>query len=115
MKLYLDNERPAPKGWTAVRTPQALLSALRTGQVTHVSLDHDLGGPVTGLDVVKGMAAQGLWPSVGLRVHSGNAAGAMAMKAVIHESAPAHLQPATQSPYTRASNRLAKKTKAKFY
>lgn len=103
MKLYLDNERDAPNGWTAVRSSQALLSALRTGAVTHVSMDHDLGpGAPSGLDILKGMAAQNLWPSASLRVHSGNVAGAQAMKALIRTKAPAHLQRPTSTPYTRA-------------
>lgn len=54
MKVYLDDERPVPNGWTLVRWPEEAINLLITGQVTEISLDHDLGDDEhgTGYDVI---------------------------------------------------------------
>lgn len=43
MKVWLDDVRPAPRGWRRTRTPQEVIALLATGKVTEISLDHDLG------------------------------------------------------------------------
>ena len=43
MKLYLDDQRPAPEGWALVKTPEEAIDLLKSTRVTHLSLDHDLG------------------------------------------------------------------------
>ena len=43
MKLYLDDKRPCPEEWTLVCTAREAIEALKTGLVTELSLDHDLG------------------------------------------------------------------------
>ena len=48
MKVWLDDERGAPEGWMRVRWPDEAIALLKTGQVTHLSLDHDLGDDVRG-------------------------------------------------------------------
>lgn len=48
MKVYLDDIRDCPEGWTLARNYQEALDLLRTGKVTEISLDHDLGMEVTG-------------------------------------------------------------------
>lgn len=54
MKIYLDDERKAPDGWKQVRWPEEAIALLKSGVVTHVSLDHDLGDDEhgTGYDVI---------------------------------------------------------------
>jgi len=54
MKVYLDDERTTPEGWTRVYWPEEAIKLLKTGEVTHISLDHDLGDDDhgTGYDVV---------------------------------------------------------------
>ena len=54
MKIYLDDERVAPKGWVQARWPEDVITSLKTGEVTHLSLDHDLGDDDrgTGYDVL---------------------------------------------------------------
>lgn len=54
MKIYLDDIRnPKTDGWTVVRTAEDAIRFLDTGEVTEMSLDHDLGeGLKTGYDVV---------------------------------------------------------------
>ena len=54
MKVYLDDERPAPEGWRRVRWPDEAIQLLETGAVEVISLDHDLGDDSrgTGYDVL---------------------------------------------------------------
>lgn len=54
MKVYLDDERSTPKGWIGVQWPDQAIKLLQTGEVTHISLDHDLGDDRrgTGYDVL---------------------------------------------------------------
>jgi len=43
MKLWLDDLRPAPEGWVRCYWPEEVLEFIRGGEVTEISLDHDLG------------------------------------------------------------------------
>lgn len=43
MKLWVDDERPAPRGWRRARTVAQALKLLDTGKISEISLDHDLG------------------------------------------------------------------------
>jgi hypothetical protein len=54
VKVFLDDERVAPPGWRQARWPDEVVELLLTGEVTHLSLDHDLGDDSkgTGYDVV---------------------------------------------------------------
>jgi hypothetical protein len=54
MRLYLDDRRPAPPGWTLARSADEAIAFLRQGDVTELSLDYDLGDPHfgTGMDVL---------------------------------------------------------------
>lgn len=51
MKIWLDDERPAPKDYICIKTAQEAIILLKTNQVTHISLDHDLGTDDTGYTV----------------------------------------------------------------
>lgn len=52
MKLWLDDEREAPEGWTRVYTVAEAYDLVLSDDCTHVSLDHDLGtGDATGYTV----------------------------------------------------------------
>lgn len=54
MKVYLDDERETPPGWVRVYWPDEAIVLLKTGKVSELSLDHDLGDDQkgTGYDVV---------------------------------------------------------------
>jgi len=54
MKVYRDDERTTPNGWVRVYWPDEVIKLLKTGEVTEVSLDRDLGDDDrgTGYDVV---------------------------------------------------------------
>lgn len=77
MKVYLDDERETPPGWERVYWPDEAISLLDTGNVTHLSLDHDLGDDQrgTGYDVIlwieEAVVTRGFQPTV-ITVHSAN-------------------------------------------
>ena len=86
MKLYLDDEREAPEGWVRVRWPEEAIELLKTGQVTDLSLDHDLGDDEqgTGYDVVlwiEEAVATGGFVLPRMVVHSANAPARAKMEA----------------------------------
>ena len=86
-KLYLDDERMTPDGWERVYTAHEAIAALRTGTITHISLDHDLGdldGDCgDGYDVacfIEAGAYHGTLPKLVWAIHSANPVGAQRMK-----------------------------------
>ncbi len=84
MKVFLDDERPTPEGWVAVQWPKEAIALLKTGEVTHLSLDHDLGDDRrgTGYDVIlwieEEVAERGFIPPL-IQVHSANASARQRM------------------------------------
>lgn len=87
-KVYLDDERVAPEGWHQVLWPDEVIAQLKTGLVTHLSLDHDLGDDErgTGYDVIlwleREVALAGMAPPH-LAVHSANSSARIKMEAGI--------------------------------
>ncbi len=65
MKVWLDDVRPAPEGWVWAKNVDDLAFHIVSGQVTDVSLDHDLGeGLRTGYDFLNQfevLLATGWW------------------------------------------------------
>jgi hypothetical protein len=88
MKVYLDDERATPEGWTRVYWPSEAVELLRSGWVTEISLDHDLGNDErgTGYDVVlwieEQVALYGFVPPK-IAVHSANVSARAKMEAGI--------------------------------
>jgi len=88
LKIYLDDERPIPDGWHGCRWPEEVIQLLKTGGVTHLSLDHDLGDDAhgTGYDVVLWIEEQvvttGFKPPE-IVVHSANVSARVKMEAGI--------------------------------
>jgi hypothetical protein len=110
VKLWLDDIRPAPAGWRWVKTVEEAQAFLVRGNVTHASLDHDLGACAecmhgrtpeqwleehkfeqmpncdhfgTGYTLVCWMEKNDIWPSEMCVVHSRNPAGRLRMMQVI--------------------------------
>lgn len=54
LKIWLDDERPAPFGWIPTRWPSEAILFLQSFNVSEISLDHDLGDDErgTGYDVL---------------------------------------------------------------
>lgn len=65
MRIFLDDERETPAGWVRVFWPEEAIELLKTGEVTELSLDHDLGDDQrgTGYDVI-------LWIEQAVALHS---------------------------------------------
>lgn len=88
MKVYLDDERPTPHGWRRVHWPDEAIALLETGEVTEISLDHDLGDDDrgTGYDVVlwieEAVALRGFTPPK-MHVHSANSSARAKMESGI--------------------------------
>ena len=88
MKVYLDDERPAPVGWVRAYWPDEVIRLLETGSVEQLSLDHDLGDDArgTGDDVVlwieEAVALRGFVPPK-ITVHSANSSAGDKMRAGI--------------------------------
>lgn len=110
MRLWLDDIRPAPEGWTWVKTDAEARLYLALGCVEIASLDHDLGACKaclgdrcpeqwlidsnyesmphcehvgTGATLVNWMEETGHWPKDKPHVHSANPAGRAKMQAAI--------------------------------
>lgn len=88
MKVFLDDERVTPEGWTRVYWPDEAIALLEAGQVTEISLDHDLGDDLrgTGYDVVlwieEAVMTRGFLPPL-IAVHSANSSARQKMEAGI--------------------------------
>jgi hypothetical protein len=88
MRVYLDDERPTPTGWVRTLWPDETIALLETGQVTELSLDHDLGDDArgTGYDVIlwieEAVALRGFIPPK-IAVQSANSSARMKMQAGI--------------------------------
>ncbi len=88
MKLYLDDQRPAPDGWVLAKTATDAIDLLRRGDVTELSLDYDLGEPAsgTGLQVLTWLEtaiAEGRVILPTLTAHSGSVVGRRRLEAQI--------------------------------
>lgn len=88
LRVFLDDERATPDGWTRVYWPDEAIALLEQGVVVEISLDHDLGDDSrgTGYDVVlwieSAVAERGFCPPK-MHVHSANSAARLRMEAGI--------------------------------
>ncbi|KKW45863.1 MAG: hypothetical protein UY96_C0013G0020 [Parcubacteria group bacterium GW2011_GWB1_56_8] len=89
LKIWLDDERPAPFGWLHVLTVSDAITMLGTGRVSDLSLDHDLGlSSGTGYDVLVWLeekVATSAFELPNLFVHSRNPVGRKRMSAAIEK------------------------------
>ena len=88
MKVFLDDERTPPEGWILVRWPEEVIDLLKTGSVTELSLDHDLGDDDhgTGYDVILWIEEQVVTNNFSpplIKVHSANTSARQKMEAGI--------------------------------
>ena len=84
MKLWLDDLRVPPEGWTWAKTVEEAQRLLMEHAVEEMSLDHDLGeGLEDGSALVRWMAEHRRWPRARPRVHSMNPVGRAYMQGVI--------------------------------
>lgn len=97
MKLFVDDERPAPRGWVLATTSTDAIEILHMSakagiQVEVVSLDHDLSTVMyeddTTRPIVECMRKYNWWP-VELYIHTANPDGEDWLVAMAREHAPA--------------------------
>jgi len=100
MKVYLDDVRKCPVGWYLARDYNEAIKLLKTGRVTEISLDHDLGAQhydammlenmgepfkyegKTGYDVITWMEENNVWPDR-IWIHTMNPAAKIRMQAAL--------------------------------
>lgn len=86
MRIYLDDIRETPEGWTRVYWPDEACALLATGDVEEISLDHDLGDDArgTGYDVIRwieeAVARRGFLPPR-IRIHTADPVARARMEA----------------------------------
>lgn len=107
VKVWLDDIRSAPFGWWRAKGIRDVMLWLETGNVTHLSLDHDLGldpmrfyeytlsdgsneddYEITAYPLVLWMAEHDIWPSEYIDIHSDNPVGCENMAAIIARYSP---------------------------
>lgn len=92
MYVWLDDVRVAPDGWVWAHNVDEAIAHLHTGQVSYISLDHDMGDEVAaggdGIAVVDWMSEHDVWPAMGVRVHSANPVGRSRMLSSVDRYSP---------------------------
>lgn len=88
IRIYLDDERPTPPGWTRCFWPYEVIDLLQTHAVEEISLDHDLGNDEigTGYDVLTWIEEQVVtnqYSAPKIKVHSANPAARQRMEQAI--------------------------------
>jgi len=73
-RLWVDDLRPAPDGWTWAKSSTEAIALLAAGEFAAISLDHDLGGDDTTRPVVLWLCEHARWPAEVL-VHTANPVG----------------------------------------
>lgn len=92
MKVYLDDERVTPEGWIRTHTVQETISKLLTGEVSHLSLDNDLGSldpNAEGYQVLNFLEetiySDPTFPLPIITIHSANASRAPMMRKIVQK------------------------------
>ncbi len=95
MKVYLDDLRETPDGWTRTYSVADTIALLKRGGVTEISLDHDLGQTSDGVDLPSGyevltwieweVATMSDYTPPIIHIHSANAAAVKRMKAAVDQ------------------------------
>lgn len=74
-KVFLDDKRPAPKGFTLVKSAEQCIKSLEIEKIRLISLDYNLGRKKpTGYKVVKYMVSKKLFPEK-IIIHSNSRHG----------------------------------------
>lgn len=90
LQLWLDDQRPAPSGWTHARTVGEAISHIvaAKGNFAAADLDHWLGdGQDTGLGLLRWMHATGCWPAR-LEIHTSDPRAWDRLRDYLREHAP---------------------------
>jgi hypothetical protein len=92
MHIWLDDVRPMPEGYDVhCKTAEEAINLIKSGKVTFVSLDHDLGEPEAGTGYQVACAIETLaWsnaiPKLGWAIHSANPVGRNNMQSALRKA-----------------------------
>lgn len=97
MKVFLDDKRPAPKGYLLVTSAKKCIKVLKEEKITVLSLDYNLGRKKsTGYIVVKYMVHKKLYPKK-IIIHSNSQRGRLKMYQLLTrykpENVPVYIRP----------------------
>jgi hypothetical protein len=93
MKIWVDDEREPPPGWTWAKTSTEALALLNGSEhIDALSLDHDLGGEDTTRPVVLYLAEFGGWPDQ-VYVHTANPVGRQWIEGMVQRYGPGVTRP----------------------
>ena len=85
VRIWVDDTKKPPVGWLWAKTVDAAIAALRSPDVSDLSLDHDLGGDQTGMQIVDWMSMTETWPQR-IDLHTENPVGAdNMMRALVND------------------------------
>lgn len=87
MKLFVDDLRPFPVGYTGVRTYERAVILLDMLDFEVISLDYNLGSKETGLDIIKYINKIKKYPKH-LNIHSTNIDGSSKMYLEVKNTFP---------------------------
>lgn len=89
-KAWVDDCRLAPFGWIHLPNYDMTMKfMMRTkGNVSVLSLDHDLGEKKTGYDILLWMIDNNWWPADEIRIHTANPVGRDNMTYAINRHSP---------------------------
>ena len=88
MKLWVDDERPAPEGWVLAESSHDAIELLRTERVETLSLDYCLKGGDSGDEVLFWLKDNlRAWPDEVL-AHSSSSSGSALLERLIKDYAP---------------------------
>jgi len=93
MRLWIDDERPAPEGWEWAKTSKEAIdilvnAALDAIVIDSISFDHDLGGDDTSRPVAMWLCEFGHWPKF-VYIHTMNNVGREWLMGTCKRYAPA--------------------------
>lgn len=96
MKLFVDDERPAPDGWELVTDFREAVRRIDDCRVAGepfdgLSLDHDLGGDDTTRPIIRYLCEEDYWPTV-LRIHTANPVGREYLAGMARRYGPATMK-----------------------
>lgn len=93
LRIWLDDIRTPPDGWTWVKTAREAIDYISTGDVAEISLDHDLGTPdepdnsgYTVANFIEGAACLGEITRIRWNTHTSNPVGRTNMEAALKKA-----------------------------
>lgn len=88
IKLWVDDERPAPEGWVWSKTVGNTIDTLILAEVSEMSLDYVLGRGQTAMDILEWLRDHpDRWPPV-IHAHSGSYDGRLLIEELVRTWAP---------------------------